>query len=55
MFSILALSIYNPQNSAQGSSFFISTWSVISCLSENKNSKRCEVISHAFDVHFFDN
>ena len=45
----------NPQNSAQGSSFFISTWPVISCLSENKNSKRCEVLPCCgFDWNFSD-
>ena len=34
--------------------FSTSTPPVIFCLFEKKHSNRCEVISHAFDLHFFE-
>ena len=59
LFSIVAVSMYIPTNSARGFSF-LHTLSSIYCLDnrfcDDSPSHRCEVISHcSFDLHFSNN
>ena len=55
-FSIVAIPMYIPINSAQGPLFSTSSLKLfISCVFDNCHSNRCEMVSHCgFDLHFPD-
>ena len=56
MFSIVAVTIYSPTNSAQEFPFLhtLPTF-VISYLFDDRHAERCEVVFHCgFDLHFSD-
>ena len=54
LFSIVAVSIYIPSNSAKGSLFSTHSPAFIVCrFFDDGHSDRCEMISHCtFDLHF---
>ena len=53
LFSIVAVPIYIPTNSAEDSLFFTFSPATVICrLIDDSHFDRCEVISHCFDLHF---
>ena len=55
LFSIVVAPIYIPTNSAQTLPFLHILINTMSCLFDNNNSSRCELVCQcAFDLHFLD-
>ena len=54
LFSIMAVPIYIPTNSAQASLISICLPILVICLLDDICSKRCEVIACYFELHFHD-